>query len=148
MSSNMSIIERLCISVVIIGIVGLVLMLPACIVVKAFGGLNIEYGEGQRTGVPFKISKKGFFWKTWEGELSLQMTTLGHEGKMVNEIFYYSTADAQIAQAIEQAAKDNALVTLKYRQYLIRGYKYGSTGYDIVAVERVPRQGPREEAQP
>lgn len=37
---------------------------------KIFGGLNVEYSSGQRTGVPFKISRKGVYWKTvWKNKL-------------------------------------------------------------------------------
>lgn len=35
-------------------------------------GNNIEYSNGQRVGVINKISEKGVFWKTKEGQLSLE----------------------------------------------------------------------------
>lgn len=105
-------------------------------IVKTCGGMNIEYSEGARTGVPYKISKKGLIWKTWEGDLSLQLTTRNSEGQMINQIFSYSVADEKIAKEIEAASQANEVVTLKYKQYLLRGFRYGGTDYDIVEVNR------------
>lgn len=102
---------------------------------KIFGGLNIEYSSGQRTGVPLKISRKGVYWKTWEGELSLQMMKAGENGRMVNMIFTYSVSSDSIAQIIESRAKSGDVVTLHYKEYFLRGFMYGETSYDIIAVE-------------
>ena len=38
-------------------------------------GNNLVYSEGQRVGVVNKISEKGLFWKTKEGQLSLEGRT-------------------------------------------------------------------------
>jgi flagellar basal body-associated protein FliL len=132
MKTRITFIE-LIIIVIIIAIVASIVIFPT---IRAAGGLNIEYSEGQRTGVPYKISKKGVIWKTWEGELSLQLTTRDSEGRMVNQVFRYSVADDAVARDIEAAAAANEIVTLKYKQYLVRGFKYGSTDYNVESVER------------
>jgi len=97
-----------------------------------FGGLNINYSEGQRTGIVYKLSDhKGVFWKTAEGELSLQLSTRNSEGGIVNEIFYFSVSDTNVVKQLQDAAVASKVITVHYRQYLFRGYKYGSTQYDI-----------------
>lgn len=118
-------------------------VLPLCVVcllifilvdtlVPFFGGLNILYSEGQRTGIVYKIARsKGLFFKTSEGELSLQLTTKQGDGRMVNQIFEFSVYDPKVVQELEDAAVSGSVVTLHYRQYIYRGYKYGSTKYDI-----------------
>ena len=35
-------------------------------------GNSVEYSDGQRVGVINKISNKGLFWKTYEGEMALE----------------------------------------------------------------------------
>lgn len=101
---------------------------------KLFGAKGIEYSDGSRTGLNYKISKKGVLWKTYEGELSLQLTTRNSEGGLVNQVFNYSVSDPAVAKEIETLSAGGKPITLHYKEYLMRGYKYGSTGYDIVKV--------------
>ena len=100
-------------------------------VVKASGGINYEYSEGQRTGTIYKLSRKGVIWKTWEGEMSLGLVASNSNGQLINRIFHFSISDDALAEELLEIDSDQ-IVTLKYRQYLMRGYKYGSTQYDIV----------------
>lgn len=107
------------------------------LVTAGFGFLGfrgINYSDGQRTGSVYKLSKKGLFFKTWEGEMSLNLVTR-KDGMMINQIFNFSVSDDKVAHAIEQAAQTNTPCTLKYEQYLMRGYKYGSSSYTVVGVE-------------
>lgn len=112
-------------------VLALIVFIPAA---KMLGFNGIEYSDGSRTGVNYKISKKGLIWKTHEGELSLQMMTRNAEGAMVNQIFRYSVSDSAVAKDIETLSSSGRPITLHYKEYLLRGYKYGSTGYDIVKV--------------
>ena len=117
-------------TVIVVAAVAVLLGIP--ILAPYFGGLNINYSTGQRTGIVYKISSdKGIFWKTCEGELSLQLTTRNSEGGLVNQIFEFSVSDPAVARALEAAAITGKPITVHYRQYLVRGYKYGSTSYDI-----------------
>ena len=101
-------------------------------IVKSFGGVGHEYSDGSRSGTLHKLSKKGLFWKTWEGELSLGLVTKGAEGQLVNEIFHFSVSSDSIAKELEKVAQSGDRVTLEYKQYLYRGYKHGGKSYDIV----------------
>lgn len=106
--------------------------------VKASGGLNIEYSEGSRSGVIQKFSKRGVIWSTREGELNLGYNTASGSGRNVTiapEIFYFSCSSPEIADAITEAQEGGHRVTLLYKQYLLRGYRYGGTSYDIVGVK-------------
>ena len=99
------------------------------------GGANIEYSEGSRKGTIYKLSNKGLIWDTYEGELSLSLTTQNSEGQLINQIFNFSVSDPSVAKEIEEAMLNESKVKLTYQQYLVRGYKYGSTPYDVIAIE-------------
>lgn len=122
---------ELLIVITILVIIALIFVIPAT---KMLGFSGIEYSDGSRTGVNYKISKKGLIWKTHEGALSLQMMTRDAEGAMVNQVFGYSVSDPSVARDIETFSASGRPITLHYKEYLFRGYKYGSTGYDIVKV--------------
>lgn len=119
----------------------ILLVIGACVIIttiKCGGGLNIEYGEGSRSGVVQKISRKGLFWKTYEGELNLGYNTNsgGKFSQVVPAIFKFSTSNAEVAKVLEDAERSGDRVMLKYKEYLFRGYDKGQTGYDIIEVVR------------
>lgn len=126
-----TLVEALVVLTIILALL-VIVGIPSC---KMMGGVNKEYSEGSRTGVVYKISKKGFIWNTYEGEMSLQLTSKDSEGQLVNEKFLFSVSDESVAKDIEEASKSGNPITLHYQQYWMRGYKYGSTGYDIIGVD-------------
>lgn len=103
-------------------------------IVGVLGFPGIPYSEGTRSGVICKFSHKGFIWPTWEGELSLGLTERDAEGKIVNLTFDFSVSDGIMAEEVQKAAESGKRVNLHYKQYVWRGYKYGSQQYDIVGV--------------
>lgn len=113
------------------------LLVASCVAVKSFGGLNIPYSEGSRSGTVTKISHKGMIWTTWEGELDLHRLTStgGEHPTMTADLFYFSVSDDDVAKKVQEAEASGKRATLHYRQYLLRGWKYGGTSYDIVDVE-------------
>ena len=115
-------------------VLGVIVLLVGGCGAKLLGARGIEYSDGSRTGLNYKISKKGIMWKTYEGELSLRLTARDSEGGLVNQIFQYSVSDPSVAKDIETFSAGGKPITLHYKEYLLRGYKYGSTGYDIVKV--------------
>jgi hypothetical protein len=110
----------------------------SCKGVKAAGGINIKYSDGSRSGVVQKISKKGLIWSTWEGELNLGYNQSRSNGEgqstIVPAIFHFSVSSDEVAKQVQVAERSGARVTLEYQQYLVRGYKYGETGYDVTGV--------------
>lgn len=100
-------------------------------------GQGCSYSDGSRNGIIYKFSKKGIAYKTWEGEMSLALTTRNAENNLVNEIFYFSVSNESVAEKINKAMESGEKVTVKYNQYLMRSPKLGSTQYDVYAVSPV-----------
>lgn len=119
-------------------VIVLALMCSSCAGVKCMGGLNVPFSEGSRSGVVQKISKKGLIWSTWEGELNLGYTTATKDangGTTINPaIFRFSCSSDSAAKQVQAAERSGKRVTLKYQQYIFRGYKYGDTSYDVTGV--------------
>ena len=85
----------------------------------------LNYSEGERVGVLRKISKKGLFYKTYEGELMLNAGL----GTVKLDTFNFSVTRASLADSLKtQIGKE---VILTYEQYLIVPYSVGSTSYII-----------------
>ena len=101
---------------------------------KSFPGF--EYGNGIRTGVNYKLSKKGYIYKTWEGELSLQLRAPNSDGVSVNQVFNYSVSDEKVAEKIDIASQSGKVVTLVYKQYAFRGWGLGGSSYDVIDVKQ------------
>lgn len=119
-----------------------VLFFVGSFIICACGGLNIPFSEGQRTGIVYKLSKKGLIHKTWEGQMSLQMMTRNSEGQLVNEVFRFSVSDDAVAHQINAAAVRNEPLTLHYTQYFLRGWDKGGTGYDVTGVKSINSNPP------
>ena len=117
--------------------VAVALLCLFALVIKATGGVNWKFSEGSRSGVVQKISKKGIFWKTWEGELNLgynqsHVDENGHQS-IVPAIFYFSVSDDRVAAIVKEAEVTGSRLTLDYNQYFLRGWDKGGTSYDITA---------------
>jgi hypothetical protein len=90
--------------------------------------LRFSYSSGQRAGYIQKISKKGWFCKTWEGELAMS-TVPG----VAPQLFQFSVRDDATAQQIEQRASQR--VALDYEQHKgIPTSCFGETEYFVTAV--------------
>lgn len=72
------------------------------------------YSEGERTGIPTKISEKGLFdgCKSFEGELNQG----GFRSEGVANIFRFSVEDEAIVEQIKIAARNQDVVTLQYNE--------------------------------
>ena len=117
-------------------VASIILMLFLLIFVFPFTGLCKNYSEGARAGTVQKFSKKGLFWKTYEGDLYMGMTT-GDEGKIVANIFHFSLpkdADQSLVKKIEDANTKGDRVKLQYDQWLISPCSQGSSKYIISGI--------------
>jgi len=79
----------------------LALLLVAVIVVLAVWtwiALSFSYSTGERAGYVQKISKKGWIFKTWEGELAMANLP----GAMP-EVFYFSSRDDAVAKQLQES---------------------------------------------
>jgi hypothetical protein len=112
----------------------ILLVLPAALFAGyVWIGLHFAYSSGERSGYVQKISKKGWFCKTWEGELAM-ITTPG----TVPQIFQFSVQDEGTAHQIEDASGKR--VTLSYDQHKgIPTSCFGETEYFVTGVRVVGR---------
>ena len=93
--------------------------------------LNWSYSVGERAGYVQKLSKKGWFCKTWEGELAL-VTMPG----TVGEKFFFSVRDETIAQHINRSI--GRRVSLDYEEHIgVPSSCFGETGHYITGVKMI-----------
>jgi hypothetical protein len=108
----------------------------AVFAVWTWTALTFTYSTGDRAGYVQKFSKKGWLFKTWEGELAMANLP----GAMP-EIFQFSVRDDSAAVRIQ--ASLGRRVRIKYDQHVgIPVSWFGETEYFVVDVQVV------EDAQP
>jgi hypothetical protein len=114
---------------IIIAAAVVVLLVSAFVFLAGF-----TYSEGFRAGTIVKVTKKGFVFKTTEGELNVG----GIQGKDASSIWHFSVAgsahDAVVKQ-LEAAALSNKRVKLYYEEKLFQFSPQGDTKYFVVKVE-------------
>ena len=83
-----------------------------------------NYSEGERTGQFYKVSKKGIFYKSWEGTIYLGGVSSVSDGQNTSlqlDKFYFSIPADGKAELIEKAkecANKRLVCTVIYSQYL------------------------------
>jgi len=103
--------------------IAFVLILATIIIVPLvglFGGAFSNYSDGDRTGVVYKISHKGFIFKSWEGEMNLGGMATDGNGQVVPNSFKFSVKDDAVVKQIQAASTAGKRVTLHYHQYGIK----------------------------
>ena len=101
-----------------------------------FGGytwlvLNWSYSTGERAGYVQKFSNKGWFCKTWEGELAM-VTMPG----TLTEKFEFSVRDEKVAQKLNESMGQR--VSLHYEQHIgVPTSCFGETQYYVSDVRVV-----------
>lgn len=94
------------------------------------------YASGTRVGTVQKISEKGLFKKSFEGELVQEgIRTKGDAG--VTNVWHFSVLAPGIARQIDVAAASGKPVLLRYCESLLHNVLATSTPY--VVTEVVPR---------
>lgn len=115
-------------------IVAAIVMILGAMIVPKFIGINIEYSDGERTGVVTKISKKGMMWKTYEGQMNLGGMSADAGGVMTPNVWDFSATDPAVVKQIEDAANTAKRITIKYSQKIAVPLWEGSTNYIAVSV--------------
>jgi hypothetical protein len=104
-------------------------------------GATENYSEGERIGFITKFSKKGRFWKSWEGELNLTQT-----GMNTSSLFDFSldndTDTDKLALKIDSTVNNGWKVKLTYHQVFMKNWfsNRGETDYFIRGVEIIDKQ--------
>jgi hypothetical protein len=118
------------------GCLGIILVACLCIG-GCVGGCsvaqNFEYSSGFRDGTLVKLSHKGIFFKTYEGELATQ----GFAGKGNHEsnLFEFTIWDEKLFRELE-ALPSGVPLRLHYSQKLWVPFWNGSTDHIIQSVEK------------
>lgn len=89
-------------------------------------GNNIEYSQGIRTGMINKISEKGLFWKTYEGQMALEGIVSGNNSVGANVWDFSLDRQARHGENPKELAE-------KIRQYLETGTKVKVTYVEPLA---------------
>ncbi|MFT5832522.1 MAG: hypothetical protein ACI97N_000133 [Cognaticolwellia sp.] len=101
-------------------------------IILAIGGFaiyaNMNYSEGDRVGKVVKVSKRGVFFKTWEGQLSY-----GDNKEMWE--FSIPSSQEQVRINIDDASENNKRVKLYYKEKYITFPWRGDTKYIVYKVE-------------
>lgn len=82
----------------IVRVLAVVVTLVALVALYFSAALNWSYSTGERAGWVQKLSKKGWFCKTWEGELAL----VSMPGAMP-EKFFFTIPDDEVAARVTRA---------------------------------------------
>ena len=96
------------------------------------------YSEGVRSGTVVKISKKGYVFKTYEGQLSLLPYGAVKSQDRFIESFEFSVAgkEEKVIQELEAASLSGERVSLHYVERYAQFPWRGDTKYFVVKVER------------
>jgi hypothetical protein len=124
--STMSFFRKLFIGLLVIGLL---------IVAATFLSTQLAYSEGDRAGVVSKLSKKGYVFKTHEGELNVGAQ--GQVGNMSNNLWQFTIAggDDKLTKEIEDAMTTGKRVKLHYEQRYMKFSWMGDTEYFVTKVE-------------
>ncbi len=116
------------------GFIGLVLFA----LVLSFLGTKIAYSEGDRAGVVSKFSRKGYIFKTYEGELNVGAQ--GQAGNMANNLWAFTvdSEDPAIVKRLEDAMLTGKRIRLHYEQRYLKFSWMGDTEYFITRADEAP----------
>ena len=104
--------------------------LVCCVLYTTFT-VNWVYASGERAGYLLKLSRKGVFCKTWEGELQ-QVSVPG----AVPEKFFFTVPADEVAQRLNEVMGKQ--VALSYEQHVgIPSSCFGDTSYFVNGVKLV-----------
>lgn len=104
------------------------LVLASAMIWGAYQGIanRIEYSHGERTGMINKVSKKGLFWKTYEGQMALEGIVSGDNSVGAN-VWDFSI-DRQARHG-----EDTSEIAARLQEYLRNGTKVRITYVEPVA---------------
>jgi hypothetical protein len=100
------------------------------VLVFGLAGCGMHYSDGSRVGVVQKLSKRGFFCKTWEGAM-----LMAAQNVMQPETFAFSVEDESVLPALTEAMRSGKQVELVYVQKVFNPPCSPNSEYRIVGVK-------------
>ncbi len=94
---------------------------------------NFTYSEGNRAGVLIKFSKKGYIFKTHEGELNIGGMGNIPNTAQLNQMWFFSVRDGAIADSL--MTMEGKKVALHYREVIKNLPWDGETKYFVDGVK-------------
>ncbi|MFK7933439.1 MAG: hypothetical protein AB8G22_08005 [Saprospiraceae bacterium] len=94
---------------------------------------NWTYSDGTRAGDLIKISKKGYVFKTYEGQLKLGGIDLQNQDEGLSDTWSFSVTDEAIYRQLEQL--QGKKVVLRYKQINKAMPWQGDSDYYIYQIE-------------
>jgi hypothetical protein len=107
-----------------------ILAVLMCIMIAPF---YLTKSEGERAGVITKLSRKGYVFKTWEGEM-----VQGSFQVMTSTVWTFSVADEKAVEKVRKAMESGKRVNASYKQVMLRNPFRGETDYfitDVMVIE-------------
>lgn len=109
----------------------------AVILVLSFGIFSFfywgNYSEGERAGVVMKVSKRGTFMKTWEGQLNMQGFGATDSKNQFSQTWEFSVEKDRkdVIKALEDAALSGERVNVYYIERYMKAPWRGETLYFV-----------------
>ena len=127
--STMTFFRRLFIGIIVLAVLGLLL---------SFLATKVPYSEGERAGVVSKFSRKGYVFKTDEGELNVGAQ--GQVGNMANNLWAFTvdSDDPAMSKKLEDAMLTGRRLRLHYEQRYLKFFWMGDTEYFVTKVDEAP----------
>jgi hypothetical protein len=99
-----------------------------------------NFSDGERAGTVIKMSRKGFLFKTYEGELNLGMVLSDNSGASVSNIWEFSVpaANREALEKLDTAMARGHRAKIYYRQKFVKVPWRGETEYLVYKVELAP----------
>jgi hypothetical protein len=97
-----------------------------------------HYSEGERAGTVSKMSKKGFVFKTYEGQLNLGGLS-GETGSPASSLWSFSVSGSEtgVVQSLDSALLNGKRVKIHYVEKYYTFPWQGETSYFIDKVEHI-----------
>jgi len=98
-----------------------------------------SYSNGYRAGEIIKFSRKGYVFKTFEGEMNLGGFAANNQSEVTPTIWAFSVYGGkdEIKQQIVTAMENGHKVRLHYKERYARLFWNGDTSYFIYKVEEI-----------
>ncbi|MFN7115680.1 MAG: hypothetical protein ACK4TA_02715 [Saprospiraceae bacterium] len=115
----------------------LILLAVGVVILAGYMWFNYAwaYSEGTRSGTLIKVSRKGYIFKTYEGQLNLGGFQSNPEGGVASNIWEFSVTDDAVYEKLQRS--EGKQIVLHYKQYRKSLPWQGDTSYFVEGVELV-----------